>query len=228
MTAQGEVHTEKRKITVGEFREFVSRTSYLTDCERQGSGWIFVRKKWEQRPDSSWDNPYVEQEEEDPVVLVSWYDAVMFANWKSAREGLGQVYTFGASDGECLVGIDPAATGYRLPTESEWEAAPTISAAPRLPRAKSQQNAKPVEQPLPGGRWCGGGWPSDSLEWCWDPWAPDDSVGNVDHCASGFAQSRICRGRGIVKQDGQFEPSRGACDPSTAATTLGFSLIKAT
>jgi len=218
-----EVHAEKRKVTVGDFREFVSRTSFLTDCERRGGGWIFVRKKWEQKPDASWDNPYMDQGEDDPVVLVSWHDAVKFANWKSAREGLGQAYTFVPTDKECLVSVDFASAGYRLPTEREWEAAPRDPVGPLMPGTKPRKNVNAVEQMFPGGLWGEGGWPSDRLEWCWDP---GDLAGEgiVNFSKTGLAQPRICRGRNTVRQNGR-QPSRGACDPFAAATTLGFSLV---
>lgn len=55
--------------------------------------------------------------EEHPMVLVSWYGAAAYANWRSAREGLTPCYNL--STWECTFG----AGGYRLPTEAEWEKA---------------------------------------------------------------------------------------------------------
>ena len=52
-----------------------------------------------------------------PVESVSWLDAILFANAKSAAAGLTPAYTV-SEDG---VAWDRSANGYRLPTEAEWE-----------------------------------------------------------------------------------------------------------
>ncbi len=58
-----------------------------------------------------------------PVYGVSWYDAVEFANAISQRDGLTACYTFSrdADDNITRVEWDTTCTGYRLPTEAEWE-----------------------------------------------------------------------------------------------------------
>jgi formylglycine-generating enzyme required for sulfatase activity len=67
--------------------------------------------------------------DEYPVYNVSWFDAVLYCNARSRREGLDTVYTYSGvkslPDGRVYeltgIGYDVSRDGYRLPTESEWE-----------------------------------------------------------------------------------------------------------
>lgn len=52
-----------------------------------------------------------------PVERVGWYDAVVFCNRKSQKDGLQPCYSINGERVEC----DFTANGYRLPTEAEWE-----------------------------------------------------------------------------------------------------------
>ena len=53
-----------------------------------------------------------------PVSNVSWGDAVQYCNWLSAQDGLPAAYE---QKGGTWVLVQPVNTGYRLPTEAEWE-----------------------------------------------------------------------------------------------------------
>lgn len=54
---------------------------------------------------------------QQPVVNISWQEAARYCNWLSGRDSLPPFYRI--KDGT-ITGINPSATGYRLPTEAEW------------------------------------------------------------------------------------------------------------
>lgn len=58
-----------------------------------------------------------------PIIKVTWYQAIEYANWVSLQWGLNPVYEFGPENkkGKTDILIHPKANGYRLPTEMEWE-----------------------------------------------------------------------------------------------------------
>jgi len=67
----------------------------------------------------------------NPVEQVNWYSAIIFCNKRSILENLSPCYSINGSTNPSEWGTDPnswrtiiynkSATGYRLPTEEEWE-----------------------------------------------------------------------------------------------------------
>jgi formylglycine-generating enzyme required for sulfatase activity len=63
-----------------------------------------------------------------PVENVTWFDAALYCNKRSKRDGLDTVYTYTKKSmaGDSCTGLtgiltDYSKNGYRLPTEAEWE-----------------------------------------------------------------------------------------------------------
>jgi len=56
--------------------------------------------------------------ERQPVARVTWMEAARYCNWLSQQDGLPAAYR---EDGATMQLVQPATTGYRLPSEAEWE-----------------------------------------------------------------------------------------------------------
>ena len=117
----------------------VALSAFLADMhEVNHSQWLEIYD-WGTRNGYSFSNPGlnadpngIAQSGEHPVHSISWYDAVKWANARSEKEGFAPCYFTDANHtivyraGFVEVDnyqVDWTASGYRLPTEAEWEVA---------------------------------------------------------------------------------------------------------
>jgi len=107
----------KYEVTVGEFREFVKATGYKTTAEIDGGAKIFDGVQMVHDSSTCWRNVNFKQNDNHPVIFVSWYDAVAYCNWLSTKEGLEPGYS---GEGDNII-CNFEANGYRLPTEAEYK-----------------------------------------------------------------------------------------------------------
>jgi formylglycine-generating enzyme required for sulfatase activity len=73
------------EVTRAQFGAFVRETGYETEAEKKGSAWVFDgNDMWKDEKGASWLKPgAMKQEEDHPVVCVSWNDAKAFCEWLS-------------------------------------------------------------------------------------------------------------------------------------------------
>lgn len=181
---------------------------------------------------------------DNPAVYVNWYDAVSYLNWLSIRHGKKRVYELtnprpGPYNTDYDVEIDPAANGYRLPTEAEWEFAARggnrsqefeYSGSNELRemgwyRHNSDSRTHPVAQKkaneldlydMSGNAW----------EWCQDWYADYDSRQTDNPREPAVGSFRVLRGGSWDNYPEDCRVSyRRSNDPDYRSSNIGFRLV---
>ncbi|MEO7064588.1 MAG: SUMF1/EgtB/PvdO family nonheme iron enzyme [Dokdonella sp.] len=103
------------EVTVGQFRDFVRATKYVSDAEKLGGSAVYEEStgRIAERRGMTWQNDYRGDRATPnlPVINISWNDASAYVAWLSARTG----------------------KHYRLPSEAEFEYAERAGSTTRYP-----------------------------------------------------------------------------------------------
>ncbi|MDR2193311.1 MAG: formylglycine-generating enzyme family protein [Treponema sp.] len=172
-----------------------------------------------------------------PMYYVSWLEAVEYCNRRSVKEGLEPAYS-GSGD---AIRCNFNASGYRLPTEAEWE------------WAAKGGGKDPLEYDYAGSNDAGNvAWYGDNseysthpvgtklanslgihdmsgnvLEWCWDWYDSYGSAAVTDPMGAASGSYRVVRG-GSWYYDAPYvrSASRGSSSPTDRYLFLGFRVVR--
>ncbi|MNN44700.1 Serine/threonine-protein kinase pkn1 [compost metagenome] len=156
------------------------------------------------------------------MVNASWHDAILFCNLLSDECGLTECYTFDHNDNSVL--CDRNATGYRLPTDAEWQyACKAGSTGYRYGDIKdiawydenSEGAIHKVGKKDPN-KWGLYDMLGNAWEWCWDLY--DEATYGQYRIFRGGSWSESARGCGAT--------CRRRGHPSFCIDDLGFRLAK--
>jgi len=186
-----------------------------------------------------------------PVENVSWYDAINYCNRLSQKEGLTPAYTVNGED----VTWNSKASGYRLPTEAEWEYAcrakttTPFSTGNNITTSQANYNENIPHNnnairrysqtttavgsfaPNPWGLYDMHG---NVYEWCWDWYEPYSDSAQTDPKGASSGAGSLLQGSGRVLRGGSWNYGarylrsayRGYYTPTTCDIYLGFRVAR--
>ncbi|MDR0497123.1 MAG: formylglycine-generating enzyme family protein [Treponema sp.] len=187
-----------------------------------------------------------------PVDQASWYDALVFCNKLSMREGLTPAYSISGSTDPAAWGTVPTrntaawnqvqivagSAGYRLPTEAQWEYAcragtttayntgANISDNTGWYSAQGKSTSHPVGL-KPANAWGLHDMHGNVWEWCWDWFGPYTRGAQTDPSGASSGEQRVFRGASWRNTLPYVRSAvRGRGPPTARFTYIGFRVVR--
>jgi uncharacterized repeat protein (TIGR02543 family) len=189
-----------------------------------------------------------------PVESVSWYDAIVFCNKLSIAEGLIAAYRINNSTDPSDWGAVPTSsnatwdavqvvagsTGYRLPTEAQWEYACRADTTTTWSFGSNESDltnyawydensnyiTHEVGKKLPNA-WGLHDMHGNVYEWCWDWFGSYPNTAQADPTGSASGSSRLLRGGNWGNwAEGTASANRNYNNPSNRDGNYGFRLLR--
>jgi formylglycine-generating enzyme required for sulfatase activity len=172
-----------------------------------------------------------------PMYYVSWNEAIEYCNKRSLKEGLTPAYRGSGNNITC----DFNATGYRLPTEAEWEYAARGGNQDYLTYEYSGGNSADavawygnnsgnrthpvgIKQPNSLGLYDMSG---NVWEWCWDWFGGYSSGSQTNPMGASSGTYRVARGGSWGNDAADVRSAyRSNNTPSHRYSILGFRLVR--
>ncbi|AEF82230.1 formylglycine-generating enzyme family protein [Leadbettera azotonutricia] len=176
-----------------------------------------------------------------PVENVSWFDAIIYCNARSEKEGFTPAYIIRDSE----IRWDHEANGYRLPTEAEWEYACRAGSSTafntgynitvnqgnfdgnfpynRNPKGNYRKTTTPVMS-FPPNAWGLYDMHGNVYEWCWDQYSVNYNSGNLN----GSLRARAVIRGGSWYSEARFlrSANRANADHSAMTNYIGFRVVR--
>ena len=202
-------------VTRGEFAAFLTATDHKMDI----GAYVWDGLTWNDDPSKSWRDPGFRQDDDHPVVCVSWRDAKAYVAWLAEWSGIRTYRLLSEAEWEycCRAGTrTPYSTGETITTEQANFADLAHATTPTLRFPRNPWGLHDMH----GNVW----------EWCEDHWH-DDYGGNPPTTGSvwqgGDGTRRVLRGGSWFDPPEELRSaSRNWERPASRFSTLGFRVAR--